>query len=195
MYANVFQWVRPHIDPSSCIPQNYHLQFSVLSGFIQAISSVGVHSSEFVPLANIIFSVSCSLQLVSKKMLVYCSLVSISRLVLTSTSRLTLLKDPTRFPVTRYCLELSHLQTGPRYIGCRSCHRLFEFPGTVTHLQQVPFVSTHCRPDGFSSQFWTTSRPGSPWTLSRWLSFRASRFTRTILRTTSFSIHRMWYPR
>ena len=51
------------------------------------------HSSEFVPLADIVFSVSSTPELVSKKMLIHCLSVSISRLVLNSTSRLTLLKE------------------------------------------------------------------------------------------------------
>ena len=38
---------------------------------------------------------------------------------------------------------------------------LFEFPGTAPAAG--PFlVSTHCRPDGFSSQFWITSGPSDP---------------------------------
>ena len=46
-----------------------------------------------------------------------------------------------------------------------ACHLVFEFPGTVPATG--PFlVLIHCRHDSFGFQFWITSGPGDPGTLS-----------------------------
>jgi hypothetical protein len=115
----------------------------VLSVFIQAISSVSVHSSEFVPIANVIFSASCSLELVSKKMLIVLIhlSVSISRLAPTSTSRITRETFPeTQYSALSLCSEPSRSQVGPRYTGCTSLKDAIACSSSlVQYMQQVLF--------------------------------------------------------